>query len=55
MRVEVYAGPTVSVGEMYRNHFLPDDETFLRRCLAAPIAIRAREDMEAKLEKLLNQ
>ncbi len=55
LRVEAYAGPTVGIGEMYRNHFLPDDETFLRRCLAAPIAIRAREDMEAKLQKLVGQ
>mgnify|MGYP000941369013 CR=1 FL=1 len=53
VRVEACAGPTVSIGEMYRNHFLPDDETFLRRCLAAPIAIRAREDMEAKLRNLV--
>lgn len=55
VRVEAFTRPTVSVGEMYRQHFLPDDEAFLRRCLAAPIAIRAREEMQAKLQKLWNQ
>jgi MOSC domain-containing protein YiiM len=54
--VEPHAGPTVTVPEMFREFFEPDDSVAsLRRYLAAPIAIRARADKEARLRKVLNE
>ena len=52
--LQPYQGETVSVIEMFRLFYEPEpDEADLRRLLAAPLAIRARRDMEEKLEALL--
>lgn len=54
VRLEPYAGPTITVLAMFRDHYEPDwDEAKLRRHLAAPIAIRAREDVEERLARLM--
>jgi MOSC domain-containing protein YiiM len=51
-----YPGETITVLEMFRNFYKKDEsEGNLRRYLNAPIAIRARRDMEKKLNKLLAQ
>jgi len=53
-RLEPYAGRTITVLEMFRDHYDSEwDETKLRRRLAAPIAIRAREDAEERLARLM--
>jgi MOSC domain-containing protein YiiM len=55
VRVEKYAGETISVIQMYRDYYEKDkSEETLRRNLAAPIAVRARVDLEEELSKLLN-
>jgi MOSC domain-containing protein YiiM len=47
-------GAAVPAVEIFRDFFDPEpDEARLRRYLAAPVAARARADMEARLEKLL--
>jgi MOSC domain-containing protein YiiM len=52
--VEHYASETVSVIELFRDHYRRDkDEVTLRRFLRAPLAIRARRDVEEDLQKLL--
>ena len=51
--VERYTGATISVLEMFRGYY--DNAlsaTTLRRHLAAPIAVRARADIEKRLQKL---
>jgi MOSC domain-containing protein YiiM len=54
VRYEPTAGPTVSILEMFRNFYISDlDEAAIRRQLAAPIAIRARADMENLLARKL--
>jgi MOSC domain-containing protein YiiM len=51
--LETCAGPTLTLLEMFRDFYIPDlDEPTIRRHLAAPIAIRARADMENLLAKL---
>lgn len=53
VRVEAYTGATISLIQMYRDYYEKDkSEETLRRHLAAPIAIRARTDLEAELRKL---
>ena len=53
VRLETYAGPTIPAIELFRTFFIPDlDEATLHRHLAAPLAMRARADTEAKLHKL---
>lgn len=53
VRVETYTGATISLIQMYRDYYEKDkSEETLRRHLAAPIAIRARTDLEAELRKL---
>ena len=48
------AGEAVGVIEVFRDWYEKDkDESTLRRFLSAPIAIRARKDIERHLEKLL--
>ena len=55
VRVEAYTSATISLLEMYREYYEKDkSEETLRRHLAAPIAVRARVDLEADLNKLLN-
>lgn len=53
--VERYSGFRITMREIFHNFYLPKTEDFLRRCLAAPIAIRTREEIAEKLEILLNQ
>ncbi len=53
VRYEAFAGPTVTSIELYRTYYdAAPPESTLRRILAAPLAIRARGDNEAKLAKL---
>jgi MOSC domain-containing protein YiiM len=52
--VERYAGETLSAIEMFRAFFESElNEAAIRRQLAAPIAVRARVEMEAQLKKVL--
>ena len=54
--IESYAGETISVLEMFRDYYDRNKgEETLRRQLNAPIAIRARRDVEAGLRKLLQK
>jgi MOSC domain-containing protein YiiM len=54
--VEKYAGETISILEMFRDYYQKHkSEQTLRRHLRAPIAIRARRDLEKELQKLLLQ
>jgi MOSC domain-containing protein YiiM len=51
--VEQYSGETISILEMYREYYNRDKtEETIRRHLQAPIAIRARRDLEADLRKV---
>lgn len=51
VRVEAYTGATISLIQMYRDYYEKDkSEETLRRHLAAPIAVRARVDLERKLK-----
>ena len=53
--VERYAGETISILEMYREYYNKDkSEETVRRHLRAPIAIRARRDIEKELRKRLS-
>jgi MOSC domain-containing protein YiiM len=53
---ESYTEKTLSVLEMYREFYEKDkSEASLRRHLEAPIAIRARRDLEKQLQKRLDQ
>jgi MOSC domain-containing protein YiiM len=55
VRVEVYIGETISLVQMYRDYYEKDkSRETLERHLAAPIAIRARVESEAELNKLLS-
>jgi len=50
--VEPYMGSTISILEMYREYYNRNkSEETVRRHLQAPIAIRARKDLEQELEK----
>jgi MOSC domain-containing protein YiiM len=52
--IEKYPGETISILEMFRDYYDRNkNEATLRRHLNAPIAIRARRDLEADLQKLL--
>jgi len=50
---ESYQGATLSLLEMYRDFYMKNKsrETLLRH-LRAPIAIRARQDLEKELQKM---
>jgi MOSC domain-containing protein YiiM len=54
--VEKYPGETISILEMFRDYYdrNKSEETLLRQ-LNAPIAIRARRDLEAALRKLIQK
>lgn len=48
--LEPTSGPTLTILEMFRDYYISNlDEAAIRRHLAAPIAIRARMDMEKLL------
>ena len=54
VRLERYAGETILAIEMFRDYYAADlDAARIRRQLAAPIAVRARADLMAQLEKVL--
>jgi MOSC domain-containing protein YiiM len=54
--VEKYTGETISIVEMYREHYNKSkSEESLRRHLNAPISVRERKDLEEELQKLLLQ
>jgi MOSC domain-containing protein YiiM len=54
--IEKYMGETISIPEMFRDYYDRNkSEETLRRHLNAPIAIRARRDLEKELQKLLAQ
>lgn len=54
--VERYDDETISILEMYREYYNSrKSEETLRRHLAAPIAIRARRDIEKELRELLSR
>ena len=54
--IEKYGDETISVPEMFRDFYEKNkSEESLRRHLNAPIAIRARRDLENELQKLLSQ
>lgn len=53
--VERYTGETISILDMFRDYYEKDKSAAtLRRHLNAPIAIRARRDLEKELEKYLS-
>ena len=53
--IEAYTGETISVLEMFRDYYDRNkSEETIRRHLRAPIAIRARRDIEKELRALLN-
>ena len=53
--IERYPGETISTIEMFRDFYDKDrSEKTLRRHLSAPIAIRARRDVEKELQKRLS-
>jgi MOSC domain-containing protein YiiM len=52
--VEQYTGETISILQMYRDHYEKEiTEELIRRHLNAPIDIRTRRDMEEALSKAL--
>lgn len=52
--IERYTGETISILEMFRDYYDKNkSEEILRRHLNAPIAIRARRDLEKELQELL--
>ena len=54
--IERYEGETISIPEMFRDYYVKDKrEETLRRYLHAPIATRARRDLEKELRNLLSQ
>ena len=54
VRLEPYAGETITVLDMFRDFYVRDwDEARLRRHLAAPIAIRDRIERTEQLKELL--
>jgi len=54
--VERYAGETISIVEMFRDYYdRSKSEETLQRHLSAPIAIRARRDLEKELQRLFTQ
>ena|ERR1700690_1648870 len=56
VKVESYKGETISILQMFRDYYdKAKTEETLRRHLRAPIAIRAREDTERDLQKLLSK
>jgi MOSC domain-containing protein YiiM len=54
--IEKYTGKTISLVKMYRDYYNKEkSEETLRQHLEAPIAVRDREYLQGKLEKLLAQ
>ena len=56
VRIEKYTAETISVLEMFRDYYEKHkSEEILHQHLNAPIAIRAREELEESLQKLLQK
>jgi MOSC domain-containing protein YiiM len=56
VRLESYTCETVTILEMFRDYYIPNQsEARLRRYLAAPISMRARVEKEKQLQKLLGK
>jgi MOSC domain-containing protein YiiM len=56
VRIEKYTGESISVLEMFRTFYEKHkSEAELRRQLNAPIAIRARVDLEQELRMVLGE
>jgi MOSC domain-containing protein YiiM len=56
VKYEPFEGETIRAIELFRDYYRTrKDEQTLRRFLRAPIAIRAREDVEKDLQKLLSR
>lgn len=57
VRVEKYAGETISLVQVYRDHYDKEgrSEAVLRKHLNSPLAVRMREKYEGELKALLNQ
>ena len=56
VKIAKYLGETVSIVQMYRDHFDRDySEESLRQYLNSPIDIRSREYLEGELQKFLAQ
>ena len=54
--VEKYSGETISIVQMYRDHYDKNySEELLRRYLNSPIDVRSREYMEEQLQKFTTQ
>ncbi len=54
VQFEPYGGASISAVEVFRGFFDPHlDETTMRRYLAAPIHMRARQEKERQRAKLL--
>jgi MOSC domain-containing protein YiiM len=54
VRLEPFAGQTITIAEVMRDYYEPDlTEASLRRYLNAPIAIRVRRKKEEQLEQIL--
>jgi MOSC domain-containing protein YiiM len=51
--MENYSGETISILDMFRDYYEKDkSEETLRRHLSAPLAVRARRDLERELKRL---
>lgn len=55
VRLEKFAGETISIVEVYRDHYEKRGEDLLRRQLQAPISVRLRIRLEKDLQALLAQ
>jgi MOSC domain-containing protein YiiM len=55
IRVEKFSGDTISIGEVYRDHYEKRGEDMLHRQLQAPISIRLRNKLERDLQALLSE
>lgn len=55
VHVEKFSGETISIGEVYRDHYEKRGEVILRRQLQAPISIRLRNRLERDLQALLSE
>ena len=54
--IEKYEGETISISQMFHDYYDRNkSEETLRRYLNAPIAIRARRDLESDLQKMIEQ
>ena len=55
VQLEAYTGDTVTILEMFRDHYAPGlDEAKLRRYLSMPLGRRARVEKEKQLRKVLS-